>query len=75
MSVAALGKRDGWRCGICRRKVNPKLPYQHRLAGTRDHLVPVAEGGDDSPANLRLAHRSCNSRRGTRGAVQLALVG
>lgn len=75
ISVAQLGVRDGWRCGICRRRVDPSLPYQHRMAGTRDHLVPVADGGDDSPANLRLAHRSCNSRRGTRGAVQLALVG
>lgn len=75
ISVAQLGARDGWRCGICRRKVDPTLPYQHRMAGTRDHLVPVAEGGDDSRANLRLAHRSCNSRRGVRGTVQLALVG
>lgn len=75
VSIRQLGVRDGWRCHICRRKVDPSLPYQNRMAGTRDHLVPVSEGGDDSPANLRLAHRSCNSRRGIRGAVQLALVG
>ena len=75
ITVAQLGTRDRWRCHLCRRKVDPKLPYQHRMAGTRDHLVPVADGGDDSPANLRLAHRSCNSARGTRGTVQLALLG
>ncbi len=75
ITIAKLGARDGWRCHLCRRKVDPTLPYQHRRAGTRDHLVPVSQGGDDSPANLRLAHRSCNSSRGVRGAVQLALVG
>jgi 5-methylcytosine-specific restriction endonuclease McrA len=75
ISLADLGQRDCWRCHLCRRKVDPTLPYQHRMAGTRDHLVPVSEGGDDTPANLRLAHRACNSARGTRGAVQLMLVG
>lgn len=75
LSVAQLGERDGWRCHLCRRKVDPALPYQHRLAGTRDHLVPVSDGGDDSPANLRLAHRSCNSSRQAGGSVQLMLVG
>lgn len=75
ISVADLGRRDRWRCHLCRRKVDSSLPYQHRMAGTRDHLVPVSDGGDDSPANLRLAHRSCNSSRGRRGTVQLALVG
>jgi 5-methylcytosine-specific restriction endonuclease McrA len=75
VSVAQLGARDGWRCHLCRRRVDAALPYQHAMAGTRDHLVPVTDGGDDSGANLRLAHRSCNSRRGVRGSVQLALVG
>jgi 5-methylcytosine-specific restriction endonuclease McrA len=75
LSVAALGRRDGWRCHICRRKVNPALPYQHRRAGTRDHLIPIRDGGDDSPGNLALAHRSCNSRRGARGHAQLLLIG
>lgn len=76
ISVAQLGDRDRWRCHLCRRKVDRTLHYQHPKAGTRDHLVPVIDGGDDSPANLRLAHRSCNSSRGARGApVQLALLG
>jgi len=75
LSIAQLGARDGWRCHLCRGSVDSSLPYQHRMAGTRDHLIPVKDGGDDSPANLRLAHRSCNSRRGAGGTVQLQLVG
>ncbi len=75
ISVIQLGDRDRWRCHLCRRKVDRALHYQHPMAGTRDHLVPIVDGGDDSPANLRLAHRSCNSRRQAGGVVQLMLVG
>lgn len=31
---------------------------------TADHVVPIAEGGGDEPANLRVLCRSCNSSRG-----------
>lgn len=75
LSVAQLGARDGWRCHLCHRRVNPRLHYLHPRAGTRDHLVPIRDGGDDSAANLALAHRGCNSRRGARGTVQLLLIG
>lgn len=33
-------------------------------ADTIDHVVPVAWGGADHPANLKPAHRSCNSSKG-----------
>ena len=35
-------------------------------ADSIDHIIPRASGGDDSPANLRPAHRSCNSARGAK---------
>lgn len=47
----------------------------HPKAPTIDHLLPVSAGGDDVRANVRLAHFICNSRRGSGGIVQLALVG
>lgn len=75
MSVAELGERDRWRCHLCRRAVNQDLRHPHRMSASRDHLIPVADGGTNDPANLALAHWICNVRRGTRGAVQLALVG
>jgi 5-methylcytosine-specific restriction endonuclease McrA len=31
---------------------------------TIDHVVPLAVGGDNSPANLRWLCRSCNSGKG-----------
>lgn len=70
-----IARRDGWRCHLCHRKVNPRVHFQHRNAATLDHLVPVTDGGTDEPANLALAHRGCNSRRGVGGQIQLALIG
>lgn len=60
--------RDGGKCHICKRKVaRDKLNL--------DHLVPLARGGDHTHANLRVAHKSCNSRMGAqRLPAQLLLV-
>ena len=33
-------------------------------ATTVDHIVPIAEGGDDHPGNLRAACVPCNGRGG-----------
>jgi hypothetical protein len=75
ISVHQLAERDGWRCHLCRRKVNRALSWPHPRSASIDHLVPVADGGTHDPTNLRLAHLGCNSARGTGGMVQLLLVG
>lgn len=75
LTIDALGDRDRWRCHLCRRKVDRTLTSPHPMSPTFDHLVPISDGGTDDPANLRLAHRRCNSSRGAGGTVQLMLVG
>jgi len=75
ITLAELGARDGWRCHLCRRKVDPALKSPHDLSPTMDHLEPVANGGDHEPVNLALAHRICNTLRSNRGPAQLALIG
>lgn len=51
----AVLERDRFICWLCGRVG----------ADTADHVVPLSLGGDPlDPANLRAAHRSCNSRRG-----------
>lgn len=59
----AIYERDGWRCQLCKRKVNADLRVPHPMAATLDHIVPVSLGGDHSEANLQLAHLACNSRK------------
>jgi 5-methylcytosine-specific restriction endonuclease McrA len=49
-------ERDGWICWICGEAVEPQ-------DATLDHVVPVSLGGAHTPANVRLAHGVCNSRR------------
>ncbi|MDI3341620.1 MAG: HNH endonuclease signature motif containing protein [Sphaerobacter sp.] len=54
-------------CWICGGEINLALPPNHRLAATVDHFVPLSKGGAElDPANLRPAHRACNSSRGNR---------
>lgn len=75
MTIEMLGRRDGWRCHLCGKAVRQALRVPHPGAPTFDHLIPVSDGGDDSPQNLRLAHFRCNSLRGAGGVVQLLLIG
>lgn len=71
-----VGERDGWKCGICRRKVNRALPYPHPKSPSLDHVIPLAEHGPHRYANCRIAHLDCNNLRSNRGGnEQLALVG
>ena len=48
-------ERDSWCCRICG---DPATPEEVSI----DHVVPLAQGGDDAPDNVRTAHRDCNSR-------------
>jgi 5-methylcytosine-specific restriction endonuclease McrA len=75
-TLAEIAKRDRYRCGLCRSKVDVHLPYQYPQAATVDHLIPLSLGGDDTRANVQLAHRGCNARKQNRGGgEQLRLIG
>lgn len=75
IDVTTVYTRDRWRCGICRRQVNPKLTYPHPMSASLDHLLPLALGGDHVYANVQAAHLQCNMDKGTAGTDQLALIG
>lgn len=60
----AIYERDDSICQLCHGPVDLSLPWTDRWSATLDHIVPYSLGGADDPSNLRLAHRSCNSRRG-----------
>lgn len=68
--------RDGWKCWLCGGHVDATLSGRHLEGPTMDHIVPLSHGGDHTAANVRLAHRKCNTKRGNRGGgEQLSLVG
>lgn len=68
-------ERDGWRCGICRKRIGRKYEYPHPRSASIDHLVPIARGGDDVEANKQAAHLACNraKRDDMSGGVQLQI--
>lgn len=51
--------RDGLVCGICGGAVADDEV-------SIDHIYPRSKGGPTTMANLRVAHRRCNSRKGNR---------
>jgi hypothetical protein len=73
---AEILERDRWMCGICRKRIGKTFQYPHTRSASIDHVVPLSQGGDDTAANKRAAHLSCNVQRSNRGGnEQLALVG
>ncbi|KNX39497.1 hypothetical protein VV01_14575 [Luteipulveratus halotolerans] len=71
-----IAKRDGFKCGLCGRRVAMDLVWPHPMSPSLDHVVPLSEGGDHAPANVQLAHLRCNVSKGARGGgEQLALIG
>jgi len=77
INLADIAQRDGFRCGICGRKVDMSLKHPDPGFPSLDHVVPLANGGADiDPANLRLTHLRCNlSRRDGGGGEQLRFIG
>lgn len=68
-------RRDGWRCGLCGKKVSLLHRVPHPKAPTIDHVVPLSDGGSDTRRNVQLAHFLCNSKKGDRAGGQIRLLG
>lgn len=72
-SIVRLWRHSGGRCEYCRRLTT--LPPSRAGGGdferdpgglyaTRDHCIPRALGGDNSPGNVALACEPCNNLKG-----------
>ena len=70
----AVYERDGWKCGICGRKVNPRLRFPHPMSGSLDHIQPLAAGGTHTWGDVQCAHFICNSKKGAADGGQLKLL-
>lgn len=74
-TLAYIAQRDRYTCQLCHKRVAMTKAVPHFKAPTIDHVVPRADGGDDTRANVQLAHFICNSRKSSRGTQQLVLIG
>lgn len=76
VTIAYLYERDNGRCGLCGGKVSLKRRWPDPLSPSKDHILPIAKGGDDSRANKQLAHLGCNLKKNAKGGDdQLRLLG
>lgn len=74
-SASEIYDRDGWRCGLCNKRVDRRLKWPNPLSVSLDHIVPISVGGPHSRANVQCAHLGCNSRKQTGPGGQLRLFG
>lgn len=74
-TLAEIAARDHFTCRLCRKRVAMTKAVPHPKAPTIDHVLPIAAGGDDTRANVQLAHFECNWMKRDGGTQQLALVG
>lgn len=74
-TIAEIAARDRYRCGFCRKQVAMTKIVPHPKSPVIDHIIPLADGGDDTRANVQLAHFICNSLAGATGIKQAALFG
>ncbi len=58
-----LFARDGYACQYCRRH---KRQLKNREFLTRDHILPISRGGDNTWQNVVTACSTCNHRKGNR---------
>jgi len=70
-------ERDGWRCGICGKKVRRDKKWPHPRSPSLDHIVPLAKGGKHVRTNVRCACLVCNcvTKQDSLVAAQFRLFG
>lgn len=62
--VDDVGDRDGWRCWLCDEPVDPQMSVNDLRGPSVDSIITKAKAKSKGPAEERLAHRGCNTRKG-----------
>ena len=71
IDLDTLIERDGGICYLCGKKVDKRRKFKNgegigdmRRYPSVDHVVPISRGGTHTWGNVKLACRSCNSKKG-----------
>lgn len=65
-TLSEIAIRDESTCGICGDLVDLELSFPDVMSASIDHVIPLSRGGDDTKANVQLAHFGCNCAKGAR---------
>ena len=58
-------------CGICGGEIDYALPHTDPMSYVVDHVIPLAQGGEDVIGNKQAAHRICNRMKSDKLAEEL----
>ena len=67
--IDEVGSRDGWRCWLCDKPVDPDMSVNDPRGPSVDAVITKARSKSKGAATERLAHRGCNTRKGAVAAV------
>ncbi|HUS60840.1 MAG TPA: hypothetical protein VMY34_01505 [Acidimicrobiales bacterium] len=59
-----VGERAGWRCWLCDEPVDPMMSVNDPRGPSLDAVITKAKAKKTGPADERLAHRGCNTKKG-----------
>jgi len=59
-----VGEREAWRCWLCDEPVDPAMSVNDPRGPSIDNIGAKAKGKKAGPGDERLAHRSCNTKKG-----------
>lgn len=59
-----IAERDGWRCWLCDEPVDRSMSVNDPRGPSVDAIVTKAKAKRSGPAEERLAHRGCNTKKG-----------
>lgn len=65
ISIERLMKRDGCNCYLCGERVDMNVDTNDDRYPSIEHVIPVCKGGTHTWGNVKLAHRGCNTAKGT----------
>jgi hypothetical protein len=63
-----IGERDGWRCWLCDKAVDPDASVNSDLGPSADSFA-LAKAKKGASGGERLAHRMCNTMKGKHAPV------
>jgi len=64
-----IAEQDGWRCWLCDEPVDPDMSVNDPRGPSIDSVITKAKSKSKGPAPERLAHRSCNTKKGATAPV------
>lgn len=62
--MRSMLRRHGTHCSYCKGEMTTKRGFNHPMAPSRDHVIPLCRGGYDHLSNIVMACRWCNERKG-----------